>query len=184
MEFNTIKINLNKSEQFLIDYFLENCFTDKSKLRKIKKSPSTKFLAMLCVSVSLLLSSCNSSIKSESNQSNNNQKQNELEFIPASKEEMNLYRQIGVSYFCLARQAKVEFQQSISIASNNFALIISKKHGGLIDELGSAKLTNDQIYQGSYLQLIEGAIQLCPDQVPEENKKNFLKALEQLNQKN
>ena len=107
-----------------------------------------------------------------------------MQFIPASKEEMNLYRQIGISYFCLARQAKVEFPQSISIASNNFALIVSKKHGGLIEEIGDKKLTNEQIYQGSYLQLIEGAIQLCPDKVPEEDKNKFLKAVEQLNQKN
>ena len=134
--------------------------------------------------VSILLSSCNSSIKSESNTTNISSNKKEVKLNPASREEMNLYRQIGISYFCLARQAKVEFPQSISIASNNFALIISKKHGGLIEEIGDKKLTNDQIYQGSYLQLIEGAIQLCPDQVPEEEKKKFLKAVEQLNQKN
>jgi len=43
---------------------------------------------------------------------------------------------------------------AISIASNNFALIVSRKHGGLIEEIGAKKLTLDQIYQGSYLQLI------------------------------
>ena len=95
---------------------------------------------------------------------------------------MYFYKQIGISYVCLARQAKVEFPQSISIASNNFSLIVSTKHGGLIEEVGDEKLTNKQIYQGSYLQLIEGAIQLCPDQVPEEEKNKFLKAVEQLNQ--
>ena len=104
--------------------------------------------------------------------------------IPASREEMNLYRQIGISYLCLARQAKVEFPKSISIASNNFVLIILRKHGGLIKEIGDKKLTIDQIYHGAYLQLAEGAIQLCPDQVPEEEKNKFLKAVEQLNQKN
>ena len=133
---------------------------------------------------SILLSSCNSSIKSESNQINISSKKNEIKFIPASREEMNLYRQIGISYLCLARQAKVKFPQSISIASNNFALIVSKKHGGLIEEIGDKKLSNDQIYQGSYLQLIEGAIQLCPDQVPEKDKEKFLKAVEQLNKNN
>ena len=95
---------------------------------------------------------------------------------------MYFYKQIGISYVCLARQAKVEFPQAISIASNNFALIVSTKHGGLIDEIGDQKLTNEQIYKGSYLQLIEGAIQLCPDKVPEEEKNEFLKAVEQLNQ--
>ena len=132
---------------------------------------------------SILLSSCNSSIKSEANQPNISSSKEEIKFIPATREEMNFYRQIGVSYFCLARQAKVEFPQSISIASNNFALIISNKHGGLIEETGDNKLTNNQIYQGSYLQLIEGAIQLCPDLVPEEEKKNFLEAVGKLNKK-
>ena len=126
---------------------------------------------------SILLSSCKNSVSSESSQSNVSSINNEINFIPASKEQMNLYRQIGVSYLCLARQAKVEFPQAISIASNNFVLLVSKKHGGFIQEIGDKKLTNDQIFQGSYLQLIEGAIQLCPDQVPEEDKAKFSKAL-------
>ncbi len=139
---------------------------------------------MSIFAASIFLSSCNSSIKSESNPTNLISEKKEIKFKPASKEEMNLYRQIGISYFCLARQAEVEFAQSISIASNNFTLIISKKHGGLIAEIGDKQLTNDQIYQGSYLQLIEGAIQLCPDQVPKEDKEKFLKAVKQLNQNN
>ena len=95
---------------------------------------------------------------------------------------MNLYRQIGISYFCLARQSQVDFPKSISIASNNFSLLVSRKHGGLIEEIGDIKLSNDKIYQGSYLQIIEGAIQICPEQVPEVDKKKFLEAVEKLNQ--
>ena len=130
---------------------------------------------------SILLSSCNNIIKKDSNPITNISKKNEIKFIPATRDEMNLYRQIGISYFCLARQAKVEFPKSISIASNNYALIVSKKHGGFIEETGDQKLTNNQLYQGSYLQLIEGSIQLCPDLVPEEEKKKFSEAVEQLN---
>ncbi len=133
---------------------------------------------------SILLSSCNSSIKSESNLNNISSNKKEINYIPASREEFNLYRQIGISYFCLARQAQVEFAKSISIAANNLTLIISKKHGGLIKEIGDKKLTNEQIYQGSYLQLIEGSIQLCPEQVPEEDKKKFLEAVEKFSSKN
>jgi len=129
---------------------------------------------------SILLSSCNTIKSPDSKPTKDISKKNEITFVPASREEMNLYRQIGVSYFCIARQAKVEFPQSISIASNNFALIVSKKHGGLIEETGDNKLTNDQIYQGSYLQLMEGAIQLCPNLVPEDEKQKFSKALENL----
>ena len=133
---------------------------------------------------SILLSSCNTTISPDSKPTKDISKKNEITFVPASREEMNLYRQIGISYFCIARQAKVEFPQSISIASNNFALIVSKKHGGLIEETGDNKLTNDQIYQGSYLQLMEGAINLCPNLVPEDEKQKFLKALENLNKSN
>ena len=131
---------------------------------------------------SILLSSCNTSIKPEANSIDNSSKKNEIKFTPASREEMNFYRQIGISYFCLARQSQIDFPKSISIASNNFTLLVSKKHGSLIEEVGGKKLTNDQIYQGSYLQIIEGAIQLCPDQVPEEEKKKFLEAVERLNE--
>ena len=138
---------------------------------------------MTIFATSIILSSCNSSIKSEFNPTNSISNKKEISFIPASREEMNLYRQIGISYFCLARQAKVEFPQSISIAANNFSLIVTRKHGGLIEEIGDKKLTPEQVYQGSYLQLIEGAIKLCPDQVPEDNKKEFLKAVEQINEK-
>ena len=130
---------------------------------------------------SILLSSCNTIKSPDSKPTKDISKKNEITFVPASREEMNLYRQIGVSYLCLARQANVEFSKSISIASNNFSLLISKKHAGLIEETGDDKLTMNQIYQGAYLQLIEGAIQLCPDLVPEEDKEKFLKAVEQLN---
>ena len=147
----------------------------------MKKFPRKNILASIIFVASILLSGCNTSIKSEANPTNISSEKNEVNFMPASPEEMNFYRQVGISYFCLARQAKVEFPQSISIASNNFTLIVSKKHGGLIDEIGDVKLTNEQIYQGSYLQLMEGAIQLCPDQVPEEEKKKFITAVEKLN---
>ena len=150
----------------------------------MKNSQRKKIFTISIFLASILLSSCSSSMKSESNPAKNSSDRKEIKYNPASREEMNLYRQIGISYFCLARQAKVNFSQSISIASNNFALIVSKKHGGLIKEIGDRKLTNEQIYQGSYLQLIEGAIQLCPDEVPEADKNKFLKAVEQLNKNN
>ena len=150
---------------------------------RLTKSPRKFILAISIFFGSILLSSCNNSITPSSNPTEFSSKKNEIKLTPATSEEMYFYKQIGISYVCLARQAKVEFPESISIASNNFALIVSTKHGGLIDEVGDEKLTNKQIYQGSYLQLIEGAIQLCPDQVPEDEKNKFLKAVEELNQK-
>ena len=150
-------------------------------MKNFTKLPGNRILAISLFLFTIFLSSCSSSIKSESNSSKSSSKVNINKFIPATTEELNFYRQIGISYLCLARQAKVEFPKAISIASNNFALIISKKHGGLLEELGPDKLSNDQIYKGSYLQLIEGAIQLCPDEVPEKEKKKFSEAMKKIN---
>ena len=152
-------------------------------MKNSTKSPGNIILVIAISLFSILLTSCRSSIKSESNPSRLSTESNSKKYIPASSEELNFYRQIGVSYLCLARQAKVDFPKAISIASNNFSLIISKKHGGLLEELGPDKLSNDQIYKGSYLQLIEGAIQLCPDEVPAKDKKAFLEAMNKLNKK-
>tara|TARA_B100000700_G_scaffold38963_1_gene38990 strand:+ start:145 stop:621 length:477 start_codon:yes stop_codon:yes gene_type:complete len=155
---------------------------DQNHLIKIKTFPRKFFLALSIFVGSILFSSCNTSINTESNSTNIGSQKNENKFKPASSEEMYFYKQIGISYVCLARQTGIEFPQSISIASNNFALIVSTKHGGLIEEIGDEKLTNNQIYQGSYLQLVEGAIQLCPDLVPEDEKEKFLSAVEKINQ--
>ncbi len=153
-------------------------------MKNFTKFPGNRILAISLFLLPIFITSCSSSIKRDSDPSRLSTKANEIKYIPASTEEIKLYRQIGISYLCLARQAKVEFPKAISIASNNFALIISKKHGGLLEELGPDKLSNDQMYKGSYLQLIEGAIQLCPDEVPEKDKKKFSEAMKKINNQN
>ena len=132
---------------------------------------------------SILLSSCSSSIKSESNQIENSSDKKEVNFKPASDEDIFLYRQIGISYLCMARQIEVEFPKAISLAAKNYALLISSRHGGLIKELGKEKIPEKNIYNGAILQILDGAIKNCPDMVPEEDKKKFSKTVEQLNQK-
>lgn len=132
---------------------------------------------------SILLSSCSSSIKSESKPPKTNSEKQEVKFIPASEEDIFLYRQIGISYLCMARQIEVEFPKAISLAAKNYALLISSRHGGLIKELGKEKIPEKNIYNGAILQLLDGAIKNCPDMVPDEDKNKFLKTIEQLNQK-
>ena len=167
-----------------LGFFVYKPFFDWKPLKNFTKFSGNRILAISLFFFSIFLTSCSSSIDSESNSSKLSTKSNINEYIPASTEEIKLYRQIGISYLCLARQAKVEFPKAISIASNNFALIISKKHGGLLEELGPDKLSNDQLYKGSYLQLIEGAIQLCPDEVPEKDKEKFSEAMKKINKQN
>ena len=132
---------------------------------------------------SILLSSCSPSIKSESNPTKISSDKKTANFIPASEEDIFLYRQIGISYLCMARQIDVEFPKAISLAAKNYALLISSRHGGLIKELGKEKIPDKNIYNVAVLQLLDGAIKNCPDMVPEEDKKKFLKTVEQLNQK-
>ena len=130
---------------------------------------------------SILLSSCTSSIKSESNPTKIRSEKKEIS-IPATDEDIFLYRQIGISYLCMARQIEVEFPKAISLAAKNYALLISSRHGGLIKELGKEKIPDKNIYNGAVLQILDGALRNCPDMVPEQDKKKFLKTVEQLNQ--
>ena len=149
----------------------------------MKKTPRKKILAMSVFVASILLTSCSSSIKSESNPIKISSDKKEINFTPASDEDIFLYRQIGISYLCMARQIDVEFPKAISLAAKNYALLISSRHGGLIKELGKEKLPDKNIYNGAILQILDGAIKNCPEMVPEEDKKKFLKTVEQLNQK-
>ena len=149
----------------------------------MKKSPIKTILAISVFASSIFLSSCSSSIKSESNPTKISADKKEVSFIPATDEDIFLYRQIGISYLCMARQIEVEFPKAISLAAKNYALLISSRHGGLIKELGNEKIPDKNIYNGAILQLLDGAMKNCPDMVPEEDKKKFLKTVEQLNQK-
>ena len=148
----------------------------------MKKSPIKTILAISVFAASILLSSCSSSIKSESNPTKISAEKKDVSFIPASDEDIFLYRQIGINYLCMARQIEVEFPKAISLAAKNYALLISSRHGGLIKELGKDKIPDKNIYNGAILQLLDGAMKNCPDMVPEEDKKKFLKTVEQLNQ--
>ena len=156
---------------------------DSNHLRKTKKSPRKIIFGISVFVASILLSSCSSSLKSESNPTKISSDKKEINFIPASDEDIFLYRQIGINYLCMARQIDVEFPKAISLAAKNYALLISSRHGGLIKELGKEKLPDKNIYNGAILQILDGAIKNCPEMVPEEDKKKFLKTVEQLNQK-
>ena len=149
----------------------------------MKKFPRKSILASSVFVASILLSSCSSSIKSELNTTELRSDKKEVDFTPANDEDIFLYRQIGISYLCMARQIEVEFPKAISLAAKNYALLISSKHGGFIKELGKEKIPEKNIYNGAILQVLDGAMKNCPDMVPEEDKKKFLKTLEKINQK-
>ena len=158
-------------------------FPNQNQLKKMQKSPRKKILALSIFFASILLSSCSSSINSESNPTKISSDKKEIKYIPATDEDIFLYRQIGISYICMARQIEVEFPKAISLAAKNYALLISSRHGGIIKGLGNEKLPDKNIYNGAILQLLDGAMRNCPDMVPEEDKKKFLKTVDELNKK-
>ena len=92
---------------------------------------------------------------------------------PASSTDTFLYRQLGVNFLCRARMADVEFPKALGIAAATFADVISQKHGGFVEELPDKKLTTKQLYLSAEIQIIEGAIKFCPDNVPSEAKDKF-----------
>ena len=151
-------------------------------MRKTKNSPRKTILALSVFVASILLSSCSSSIKSESNPTKINSDKKEVNFIPATDEDIFLYRQMGINYICMARQIEVDFPKAISLAAKNYSLLISSRHGGLIKDLGKERIPDKNIYNGAILQLLDGGIKNCPDMVPDEDKKKFLKTVEKLNQ--
>ena len=151
-----------KGELVLLDFIL-----------RFLKKPFVKILASIASLLPLFILGCSSS-RIEGT------KTSISELNPAEPEEMVLYRNIGMSYFCIARQAEVDFPKAIAIASTNFAAIIEKKHDGLIKEVGDKKLTRDQIYKGTYFQLVEGVLQICPDKVPDEIKAKYKDALKEI----
>ncbi len=164
---NYLFINSN----FVGRYYLMSRFFYLNPLLRYLTKFSVKVIASTSLILPLLLG-CGSSKSLEADPVNS------LEVKAASQKEMDLYRNIGMRYLCIAREADVEFSKAIAIASTNFTDIIDKRHGGLILEVGQDKLTLDQIYSGTYFQLVEGAIQLCPDKVPEEIKAKYKDAVQ------
>ena len=93
--------------------------------------------------------------------------------IAAKKEDMYLYRQMGASYFCMASNAEIEFKKAIGVASATFSEVLLGKHDGLIEEAGDKKLGKERLFYVGRLQIMESALRICPQNVPEEEKTAF-----------
>ena len=92
---------------------------------------------------------------------------------PANKEDTFLYRQISINFLCRARLAKIEFPEALGVSAATFADIVAQKHGGEVEELPDEKLSPKRLYLAAEVQIVEGAIKFCPDQVPKDAKKKF-----------
>ena len=113
----------------------------------------------------------------------NKQIKAEKNLIAASEKDLFLYRQMGASYLCIASKAEVDFKKGLGIASATFANVIIGKHGGAIKELGSKKLDEKKLYNAGTFQIVGSALNICPESIPKEIKKDYEKKLNQLKKK-
>ena len=114
----------------------------------------------------------------------NQQVKAERNFIAATEKDLFLYRQMGASYLCIASKAEIDFKKGLGIASATFANVITGKHGGLIKELGSEKLNEKNLYNAGTFQIVGSALNICPESIPKQIKKDYEKRLKELRKKN
>ena len=133
---------------------------------------SKRMLKLLTTSIFIFLTSFeintfNKQIKAEKN------------LIAASEKDLFLYRQMGASYLCIASKAEVDFKKGLGIASATFANVIIGKHGGAIKELGNKKLDEKRLYNAGTFQIVGSALNICPENIPKNIKKDYEKKLKQ-----
>ena len=104
----------------------------------------------------------------------------EKNLIAASEKDLFLYRQMGASYLCIASKAEVDFNKGLGIASATFANVIIGKHGGVIKELNKNKLDEKKLYNAGTFQIVGSALNICPESIPKNIKKDYEKRLKQL----
>ena len=90
---------------------------------------------------------------------------------PATDADVFLYRGMGASYLCNARAAGVAFPKATGIATATYVQVLNGRHGGVVASAGKEKLNNKQLFSGAEFQIITGALQYCPKEVPDDVKK-------------
>ena len=102
---------------------------------------------------------------------------------PANKKDLDLYHGMGVSFLCNATRKglDLDFPKTLSVASATFSSVVSQKHGGkIIEREREQTLDMKQLQFIASLQLVESALKVCPDNVPEKVEKQFMIETERL----
>jgi len=121
--------------------------------------------------ISLIFSSLLFEINSKFNNVYANNKKS-----PASKNDLDLYHGMGVSFLCNATRKgfDLDFPKTLSVASATFASVVSQKHGGkIIEKKKEQTVDMKQLQFIASLQLVESALKVCPDNVPDKIEKQF-----------
>jgi hypothetical protein len=126
---------------------------------------------------------------------NINPKLNEVrasnKIIPANDNDLNFYRDMGISYLCntSANGTDSDFEKSLMVATGLFSTVIQQKHGGFIKEGKNKEQKLEPRILVDYImfQLVGGALNYCPVNVPEALGKQFRnqysKGIKELNKK-
>ena len=96
--------------------------------------------------------------------------------LPANKNDLDLYHGMGVSFLCNATRKgfDLDFPKTLSVASATFASVVSQKHGGkIIEKKKEQTVDMKQLQFIASLQLVESALKVCPENVPEKIEKQF-----------
>ena len=104
---------------------------------------------------------------------------------PANKNDLDLYHGMGVTFLCNATRKgfDLDFPKTLSVASATFASVVSQKHEGkIIDGKREQTLNMKQLQFLSSLRLIQAALEVCPENVPEKVEKQFKIETERLKQ--
>ena len=108
----------------------------------------------------------------------------EIKKRPATEEELYLYRAIGATYICVAREVDIEFSKATAIAAITYVNLLEGKHGGKIKTISNKNLSRKELINGAQNQLIPAAVEYCPDKVPEKTKKEVKKFFKQMKAEN
>ena len=133
-----------------------------------KRMPKLLVIGLILPLIFVEINTINKQLKAEKN------------LIAASEKDLFLYRQMGASYLCIASKAEVDFKKGLGIASATFANVIIGKHGGAIKELGGKKLDEKKLYNAGTFQIVGSALNICPENIPKNIKKDYEKRLKQL----
>ena len=100
---------------------------------------------------------------------------------PASQDDVNLYSTMAAVSACdLAVGEQVPLAKSLLPNSRMVAYVLATRHGSEIAGVGSGKLGNDQLVQGSYIQIVRWVRQGCYDKLSATDKELVDKVIAQM----
>ena len=103
----------------------------------------------------------------------------EKKLLPATEQDLYLYKGMGASYLCIASKAGIDFQKAVGVATATYVQVIEGKHAGLIKEMGDKKLKREKLFAGAEFQIVLTALNYCPDSVPKDVTKKVDAILKQ-----